>query len=161
MKKVFATFCVLAILLGVVLYGRSQLDGLGIEYYADGRVGVADLVQLEYDQQDLSFLCSAVFTLGQDGAGGRAVRDITAQFIQRHKAPNDLTFAPLGDVETICQEAGKRYLLRQDFQLSRSGIPLEQIQVAARFSYSPEKETFTVQNARLSAGPSGCCSFPF
>ena len=55
---------------------------------------------------------------------------------------------PLGEVETICQEEGKRYLLRQDFQLSRSGIPMEQIQVAARFSYSPEKETFTVQNVR-------------
>ena len=148
MKKVFSTFCVLALLLGVVLYGRSQLDGLGMEHYDDGRVGVADLVEMEYDQQDLSFLCSAVFTLGQDGAGGQAVRDITAQFIQRYKAPNDLTFVPIGEVETICQEAGKRYLLRQDFQISRSGIPMKQIQVAAQFSYSPERDTFTVQGIR-------------
>ena len=131
--------------MGIVLYGRSQLDGLGVEYYDDGRVGVADLVKMEYDQQNLSFLCSAVFTLGQDSAGGQAVQDVTAQFIQRYKAPNNLTFAPLGEVETVCQEEGKCYLLRQDFQLSRSGIPVEQIQVAAQFSYSPEKETFTVQ----------------
>ena len=145
MKKVFLSFFAFAIAVGIVLYGRSQLDGLGVEYYDDGRVGVADLVKMEYDQQALSFLCSAVFSLGQDRAGGQAVQDVTAQFIQRYKAPNDLTFAPLGEVETVCQEEGKCYLLRQDFLLSRSGIPVEQIQVAAQFSYSPEKETFSVQ----------------
>ena len=32
--------------------------------------------------------------------------------------------------------------------LSRSGIPVEQIQVAAQFSYSPEQDTFTVQGIR-------------
>ena len=62
-------------------------------------------------------------------------------------------------METVCQEEGKRYLLCQDFQLSRSGIPVEQIRPVLRFPTHLRSKAPTPCNDFLILSP--CTRRPF
>lgn len=97
MKRLIPIFLLLAVIISIVLYGHNQTSGLCVEYYDDSRIGVADLVNKEYNQQDFSFLCSAVFTLENDNSGNKKILDVTSQFVQRYKGSGEFTFSRIGE----------------------------------------------------------------
>ena len=144
MKRLIPIFLLLAVIISIVLYGHNQTSGLCVEYYYDSRIGVADLVNKEYNQQDFSFLCSAVFTLENDNSGNKKILDVTSQFVQRYKGSGEFTFSRIGEPETICQEEGHQYVIQQSFQASHMGYPIGNFQVAAQFTYIPETGKFIV-----------------
>lgn len=128
----FATVIIIGVVGVVVIY--TTQNRTEIQRLEDGNLGVETIIEETVDLEKFTFTCSAVFQVKQKEDGTFFIEKITSEFLERKRVPNVYTFSPKEEIETICENEGRSYLIQQTLHVKKSGTPVKDITVGARFN---------------------------
>lgn len=133
-KRTWIVILAIACIVSAVVIAYKLQSPTKIERMEDDRVGVETTIEKTVDLKKFTFSCSAVFQVKQNEDDDTYYIDnVTSEFLERKRVPNEYTFVRKGEIETICEKEGESYIIKRTLPVEKMGRPVMDITAGARF----------------------------